>query len=173
MRSIFHEFTAHSELLVLFLDSTYYKKHLCQVSFYYSNLKVLAFFCVKGTIMLTLISPGIAISINAQLLSFLFFITISGFLSLIQRDHKIPQNLHFLIFNNTFWSMFIPFFTSFQVVFPTPFPMNYSFNITVPSLVLLLCQLFTFAHNMRYCFTFLPHILQSAGWAVLSILCFT
>ena len=69
--------------------------------------------------------------------------------------------------------MIIPVFTSFEIVFPTPFPMNYSFNITVPSLVLLLCKLFTFAHNMRYCFTFLPHILQSGGWAVLSILCFT
>ena len=60
-------------------------------------------------------------------------------------DHNIPQNLHFFIFNNTFWSMFIPFFTSFQVVFPTQFPMNYSCNIIVPSLVLLLCQLFTFS----------------------------
>ena len=70
-------------------------------------------------------------------------------------DHNIPQNIHFVIFNNTFWSMFIPFFTSFQVVFPSKFPMNYSCNIIVSSLVLLLCQLFTFTHNMRYCFTFL------------------
>ena len=89
-------------------------------------------------------------------------------------DHNIPQNLHFFIFNNTFWNMFIPFFTSFQIVFPTQFPMNYSCNIIVPSLIFLLHQLFTFAHNMRYCFSFfLSHFLQSGDWAVLSILCFT
>ena len=29
-------------------------------------------------------------------------------------DHNIPQNLHFFIFNNTFWNMFKPFFTSFS-----------------------------------------------------------
>ena len=58
--------------------------------------------------------------------------------------------------------MFISFFTSFQVLFPTQFPMNYSCNIIVPSLVLLLCQLFTFAHNMRYCFTFL--VTHSTKW---------
>ena len=40
--------------------------------------------------------------------------------------------------------------------------MNYSFNIVVPSLVLVLCQLFTFAHNMRYCFTFL--VTHSTIW---------
>ena len=40
--------------------------------------------------------------------------------------------------------------------------MNYSCNIIVPSLVLLLCQLFTFAHNMRYCFTFL--VTHSTKW---------
>ena len=34
-------------------------------------------------------------------------------------NHDIPQNLHNFIFNNTFWSMFILFFTSFQVVFST------------------------------------------------------
>ena len=58
-------------------------------------------------------------------------------------DHNNPQNLHFFVFNNNFWSMFISFFTSFQVVFPTKFPMNYSCNVIVPSLVLLVCQLFT------------------------------
>ena len=157
MRSIFHEFTAHSELLVLFLDSTYYKKHLCQVSFYYSNLKVLAFFCVKGTTMLTLISPGIAISINAQLLSFLFFITISGFLPLIQRDHKIPQNLHFLIFNNTFWSMIIPVFTSFEIVFPTPFPIT--IHSTLPCLLL-----YSYCANFSHSLTI---------WDIVSLFCHT
>ena len=70
-------------------------------------------------------------------------------------DHKFPQNLHFFIFNNTFWSMLIPFLTLFQVVFPTQFPLNYFCNITVPSLVLLLCQLFTCAQNIIYYFTFL------------------
>ena len=54
-------------------------------------------------------------------------------------DHKITENLHFFIFNNTFWSMFIPFFTPFQVLFPTEFPLNYSCYIIVPSLVLLFC----------------------------------
>ena len=58
--------------------------------------------------------------------------------------------------------MFIPFFTSFQVAFPTQFPRNYSCNIIVPSLALLLCQLFTFAHNMSYCFTFL--VTHSTKW---------
>ena len=42
--------------------------------------------------------------------------------------------------------MFIPFFTPFQVLFPTEFPLNYSCYIIVPSLVLLLCQFFTFPH---------------------------
>ena len=36
-------------------------------------------------------------------------------------DHNIPQNRRFFIFNNTFWNMFIPFFTSFQIVFPHNF----------------------------------------------------
>ena len=69
-------------------------------------------------------------------------------------DHNIPQNLHFFIFNSTFLSVFIPFFTSFQVVFPTQFPMNYSCNIIVPSWNIL-CQLFTFTHNIKYCLSFL------------------
>ena len=59
-------------------------------------------------------------------------------------DHNIPQNLQLLIFSRNFWSMFLPFFTSLQVVFPKKFLLNYSFNIIVPSLVLLLCQLFKF-----------------------------
>ena len=72
----------------------------------------------------------------------------------VRLDHNIPLNFYFFIFNNTFWSMFVPLFTSFQVVFPTQFPMNYSCRIML-SLVLCLCQLFTFAHNIKYCFTFL------------------
>ena len=59
----------------------------------------------------------------------------------ITLDHNIPQNLHFFIFNNTLRSMFIPFFTSYQVLFPTKFPMNYPCNVIVASPVLLLCQL--------------------------------
>ena len=102
----------------------------------------------------------IAISIMVQLLSFLFTTTITG-LS-VTLDHSIPQNLHFFIFNKTFWIMFIPLFTSFQLAFPTQFPMNYSCNIIMPSLVLLLCQLFAFAHNMRYCFTIL--VTHSTKW---------
>ena len=122
------------------------------------------------SLSLTLMSPGIAISIMVQLLSLLFATTISGFLALISvtLDHNIPQNLNSFIFNNTFWSMFTPFLTSFQVESPTQFPMNYSCNIIVPSLVL-----FAFSHNMRYGFTFLSHILQSGYWAFLSILRFT
>ena len=84
----------------------------------------------------TLVSPGIAISIMIQLRLFLFITTIPGFS--VTLDHNIPQNLHFFIFNNTFQSMFIPFFTPYQVVFSTQFPMNYSCNIVVPCLVLLL-----------------------------------
>ena len=102
----------------------------------------------------------IAISIMVQLLSLLFTTTITG-LS-VTLDHSIPQNLHFFIFNKTFWIMFIPLFTSFQLAFPTQFPMNYSCNIIMPSLVLLLCQLFAFAHNMRYCFTIL--VTHSTKW---------
>ena len=110
--------------------------------------------------LLTLMSWGIAMSIMAQLPSFLFSTTISGFLALISvtLDHNIPQNLHFFIFNNTFWSMFTPFFNSF----PTQFPMKYSCNIIMPSLVLLLSQRFAFAHNMRYCFTSL--VTHSTEW---------
>ena len=77
-------------------------------------------------------------------------------------DHNILQIFYLLIFNNTFWSMFILFSTSFQVVFPTQLTMNYSCNIIVPSLVLLSCQLFTITHNMRYCFTFL--VIHSTKW---------
>ena len=69
-------------------------------------------------------------------------------------DHNIPQNLQLLIFNSTFWTMFLPFCTSLQVVFSKKFLINCSCNIIVPSFVLLLCQLFTFGHNMKYCFNF-------------------
>ena len=74
-------------------------------SWFFSNLSF--------SFSLTLMSPDIPISIMAQLLSFLFTTTISGFLALIsvKLDHNIPQHLHFFISNNTFWSMFIPFFT--------------------------------------------------------------
>ena len=98
--------------------------------------------------------------IMAQLLSFLFTTTISGFLALISLSHiitSIPQNLHFFIFNNTFWSMFIPFFISLQVLFLAQFPMNYSCNIIVPCLVLLVCQLFMFVHNNDILFRFSCH----------------
>ena len=72
--------------------------------------------------LLTVMSPSIAISMMAQLLSFLFttIIWFPCFDHSVIFDHKIPQNLHF-IFKNTFWSMFIPFFTFFQFVFPTIF----------------------------------------------------
>ena len=73
----------------------------------------------------------------------------------ITLDHSIQQNLHFFVFSNTIWNMLISFFTSFQVVFPTQFPMKYSFNVIVVSFVLLLCQLFTSAHNMKNYFPFL------------------
>ena len=108
--------------------------HILLISLFSSSyLSIFSF-----SFSLTLISPGIAISIMAQLLSLLFTTTISAFLALIsiRLDHNISQNLHFLIFNNTFWSKFIPFFTSFQVVFSKQLPMNYSFNIIVPTLIL-------------------------------------
>ena len=89
----------------------------------------------------------------AQLLSFLF--TTSDFLALISDtlDYNIPQNPHFFIVNNTFWTMFILFFTDFHIVFSTQFPTNYSWNVSMLSLVLLLWQFFTFAHNIRYCYS--------------------
>ena len=83
-------------------------------------------------------------------------------------DFSFTLDHNLKIFTSSFLKT--PFLTSFQVAFPTQFLMNYSWNIIVPSLVLILCQLFTFLHNMRYC---LSHILQSGDWAVLSILCFT
>ena len=106
---------------------------------------------------LTLRSPGAAISNMPQLLSFFYYNNIwFPCLDLsVTWDHNILQNLYFFIFNNTFWSMFIPFFTSFQVLFSSQFSVNFSLNIILPSLVLLLCQLFTFGHKMKYCFTFL------------------
>ena len=119
----------------------------------------------SSSFLLTLMSPGVAISNMAQLFSFLFTTTISGFLALISLSHWIITSYKIFtssFFINTFWSMFILFFTSLQVVFSTQFPMNYTCNIIVPSLVLLLCQLFTFAHNMRHCFIFL--VTHSTRW---------
>ena len=46
-------------------------------------------------------------------------------------------------------------------------------GMTVLFLVLLLCQHFTFAHNMRYCFLFLATHSKSDDWVVLPIFCFT
>ena len=60
----------------------------------------------------------------------------------ITLDHNIAQNLHFFIFNNTLRSMFILFFTSYQVLFPTKFLMNlqcycgFSCTTSVPTFVL-------------------------------------
>ena len=94
-------------------------------------------------------------------------LAISGFLALtsllhwIITSHKIFTS-SFLHFQQTFWSMLISFSTSFLVVFIRQFPMNYSCNIIVPSLILLLCQLFTFTCNMRYCFSFL--VTHSKKW---------
>ena len=113
--------------------------------------------------LLTLMSPGIAISIMHNFSRSIHYSNIwFPCLDLYHIGLNIPQNLHLFIFNNIFWNMFIPFFTSFQVAFPTQFPRNYSCNIIVPSLALLLCQLFTFAHNMSYCFTFL--VTHSTKW---------
>ena len=141
--------------------------------YFFSSWYLSIFFC---SFLLTLMSPGIAISIMAQLFSFLFTTSISSFLPLISLWHWIIT-FH-KIFTTSFstapsgaWSYH--FFAAFQVTFPTQCTTNYSFNIIVPSLVLLLCQLFTCAHNMRYGFTFLSHILQYGYWAVLTILCFT
>ena len=79
--------------------------------------------------LLPLTSPGTPVSIMSHL-------------SVI-----LAHNITFFIFKNTFWSMLVPFFTFLQVVFPTQCPMNSSGKIIVPFLVLLLCQIFTFAHN--------------------------
>ena len=46
-------------------------------------------------------------------------------------------------------------------------------GMTLLFLVLLLCQHFTFAHNMRYCFLFLATHSKSDDWVVLPIFCFT
>ena len=90
----------------------------------------------------------------------------------ITLDHSIQQNLHFFVFSNTIWNMLISFFTSFQVVFPTQFPMNYSCNIIVPSLVLLL-PTFHIHSQHEIVSLFLSHILKSGYGTVLSIQCFT
>ena len=81
----------------------------------------LSIFCFSFSLIL--MYPGIAISVMAQPHLVLFNIAISGFPALISftLDHNIPQNLHFFNFINTFCSMFIQFFISFQVVFPTHF----------------------------------------------------
>ena len=93
--------------------------HILLISLFSSCYLSIFFFSFS----LTLMYPGIAISVMAQPLLFLFTTAISGFPALISftLDHKIPQNLHFFTFINTFCSMFIPFFISFQVVFPTYF----------------------------------------------------
>ena len=101
---------------------------------------------------LTLMFPGIEISIMAQLVSFLFTTTISGFLALISLSHWIITS-HKISTSSFLTTTLEHVHTVFKLYFPHQFLMNYSCNIIVPSLVLLLCQLFTFAHNMRYCFT--------------------
>ena len=125
---------------------------------------------------LTLMSPVIGISIMAQPLSFLFTTTICGFRALISLSHWIITSHK--IFSSAFQRHLLEhvhtIFTAFQVVFLTQFPMNYSCNIIMPSLALLLCKCFTFAHNIRYCFTFLvTHILQTGDWVILSVSCLT
>ena len=117
---------------------------------------------------LNLTSPGTPISIMTHLLSFLFTTTISSFLawSLCHiLNHNIPQNIQLFIFNNTFWNMFILFFTSFQVTFPTKLPVNYSCNVVMPSFALLLCKLTTLTMWDIIPF-FLSHILLSGDWAI-------
>ena len=95
--------------------------------------------------LLTLMSPGIAISTILQLRSFSF----TTKPSLVHFQKHLLEHVHTT-------------FHFFQVVFPILFPMNYSCNIIMLCLVLLLYQLFTFAHNMRYCFTFL--VTHSIEW---------
>ena len=109
--------------------------------------------------MLTLMSPGVAISIMEQLHSFLFPKTISGFPVLISLSHWIITS--YKIFTSSFstrrsGACSYHFFASFQVVFLTQFPMNYPWNIIGASLVLLLCQRFTQYEILFHfsCYTF-------------------
>ena len=87
-------------------------------------------------------------------------------------DHNIPENLHFSIFNNTFWNMFIPLLTFSRLYFPH----NFQWNILKTSCLLLYSFFVDFSHSLTISdklSLFLPYILQSGDWAVLSILCFS
>ena len=113
--------------------------------------------------------PGIAISIMAQLLSFLLTPIISGFLALISLSHWI---ITFFIFNNTFWNIFILFSLLFRLYFPHDF--QWTILTTISCLLV-----YSFCANISHSLTiwnivslFVLHILQSGDWAVLSLLYF-
>ena len=61
-------------------------------------------------------------------------------------DHNSPQNLYFFIFNNTFWSIFIPFFILL-------FRLYFLHNLQLTILATLFCLLlYAFCANFPYNF---------------------
>ena len=113
----------------------------------------------------TLMSPGLAITIMAQLLSFLFTTTMSGFPYVdppLKLDPNISQNHHFFIFRNIF-------------IFRLHLPHNHQWTIPATLFYLLLYSFCAnFSHSVRDIVSLFPsHILQTCDWALLSILCFT
>ena len=120
---------------------------------------------------LTLMSPGIAISIMAQLLSFLFTTTISGFLALISLSHWIITS-HKILTSSFLTTPSRACSYRFQVVFPTPI----SNELFLQHYRVFSCTPFvpTFHIRSQYEILFhLSHTLQSGDWAILCILCFT
>ena len=103
-------------------------------------------------------SPGIAVSIMAQLLSFLFTRTVYGFLALISLSHWIitSSKIHFQQHLDHVQTIFHFFSGCVSHTIS-----NYSCNI-MSSLVLVLCQLFPSCHNIRYRFTF--RVTHSTKW---------
>ena len=115
----------------------------------------------------TLMSPGLAITIMAQLFSFLFTTTMSGFPYVdppLKLDPNISQNHHFFIFRNIF-------------IFRLHLPHNHQWTIPATLFYLLLysfCANFSHSLTVRDIVSLFPsHILQTCDWALLSILCFT
>ena len=74
--------------------------------------------------LLSFWNPSPPLSPPPSLTPHLFYHPLHSFFHKAYPHHNIPKNLQFFIFSNTFWSMFIPFLTSFQVAFSTQFQMS-------------------------------------------------
>ena len=122
-------------------------------------------------------SPGIAIPIMTQLLSFLFTTAISGFLAFISLSHWIvtPTKSSLLHFQRhilehvhtifQFFSGYI-FYTISNELFLQHYHAS-SCTLFMPTFHV--CS----QYEISFHFFCQSHILQSGDWAVLSILCFT